>query len=97
MPETLKAHKIWPVFDTPLVAPTSAQLTNSSLPIVLPDYSQGSHPRRMPVVLPVVQADSMQLLTAEQALAAAANGTAIVRTACVRAIGDSGIGFAVNW
>ena len=84
VPLTLKSQKTERLFDSPFVtidAPLSAQLSNSSLLISLPDYSQGGlYPRR----LPVLHAGSVQLLSAEQALAAAADGTAIARAVCVR-------------
>ena len=61
--------------------------------MLLPDYSQGGHGPRC---MPVLHADQMQLLKAEQALAAAANGTAIARAVVVRASGDTGGGANVN-
>ena len=53
-------------------------------PVTIPDYLQNSH-LRCEWELPVVHPGSMQLLTAEQALAAAASGSAVVHAAvCTR-------------
>ena len=86
MSGTLKVQKTEPVQDVPLSVASvrvSQRLTNATdgdSPMTIPDYLQDSHSRRM-WGLPVVHPGSMQL-TAEQALAAAASGCAVVHAVC---------------
>ena len=87
MPQTIKCNKTESVCDTRLVVANerpSMQLAGRSASSTIPDYSQTDQMRHM-CLLPVVHAGSMRPLTAEQALAAAASGTAIVCAQCKRA------------
>ena len=89
---TTKWHKTESVFDRRLVvvnARPQMQLVGRGAPTAIPDYSQTEQTQHM-CLLPVVQAGAMRPLTAEQALAAAASGTAIVRAQCERAGVPSG-------
>ena len=85
--QTMKWNKIEAVFDKRLVvasAQPSTHPTSRGAPIVLPDYSQTDQTQRM-WLLPVVQAGAMRWLSAEQAVVAAASGTAIGRAQYSRA------------
>lgn len=86
-PRTAKWHKSESVFDRRLVVANTRprmQLVGRDAPTPIPDYSQAEQTQHM-CVLPVVQAGAMRPLTAEHALAAAANGMAIVRARCEHA------------
>ena len=84
MPWTLKLQKTEPVLDVPTsVSKKLTSATDGDLPTSMMIGAQGSHPRNM-WELPVVHASSMQLLTVEQALAAAASGSAVVHAICTR-------------
>ena len=80
MPKTLKSQKTESVVASTRTCPQPAS-RGAPITSEMPNYSQTGQMW----LLPVVQADAMRPLTPEQALAAAASGTAIVRADCARA------------
>ena len=84
MPCTLRVQKTMQVSSTCVSAVDERHTDGATRPVTIPDYLQNSH-SRCEWELPVVHPSSMQLLTAEQALAAAASGSAVVHAAvCTR-------------
>lgn len=89
VPWTIQSNKTEPLFDTRLAVASAwpaAQLVGRGVPTVIPDYAQtADYSQTEPPqptcmrLLPVVQAGMMRPLSAEQALVAAASGTAIAR------------------
>ena len=87
-PLTIKWQKTETLFDTRIAAADDSLIFSTSterndwLPSI-PNYSYAL--TQINVQVPVVQVGAMQRLTADQALAAAASGTAIVRASCSHA------------
>ena len=95
VPRTIQSNKTEPLFDTQLEVASAwpaTQLVGRGAPSVIPNYaqttdfsqSQTEQPMSMRL-LPDVQAGMIRPLSAEQALVAAASGTAIARAECGRA------------